>query len=364
MPTRTDRVLPCPGVETFLDSRDDLYLLPVTGREQLRIEAPIGRWVWATLNGAPVTDMPLEVASEVAEALDWLESQTYVRRERSIRSPDTARWDRQVQWFAQETGDGPGHQRRLADATVLVLGLGGLGGSVADLLARAGVGTLALVDHDVVEEANLPRQLLYSTRDVGRTKVDAAAERLRTVAPGVETRISHVEVASAIDVAALIVEHDPQLIVCAADRPPIAIKTWVEDAASEQGVAVVHGGHRPPFVYAGPFFVPGLSSCYECFAASRTRPGTEELEREIDAHRNLLPPQLPAVGWGDTMAASLIAAQSVQWLAGIADVTLLGRELEFDLRTFESRFIEGPDIPMCLRCEGIASHAHSHVPAG
>ncbi len=355
MAQRGERILPCPGVETFLDSHDDLYLLPSAGREQLRIGAPIGRWIWATLNDASLDAMPLEISEDVAQALDWLEGATYVRRERSIRTPETAHWDRQVQWFAQETGNGPERQQRLLNSTVLVLGLGGLGSAVADLLARAGVGTLILVDHDVVDEANLPRQLLYSIRDVGRAKVDAAAERLRAVAPLVHLHKSHLEVASAVDVAALLVEHDPQLVVCAADRPPIAMKTWVEDAAAEMGAAVMHGGHRPPHVYAGPFFVPGVSCCYACFAASRMRPGTEQLERELATYRDLTPPELPAVGWGDTAAASLMVGQCVQWLAGIADAALLGRELELDLRTLESRWVDGPTVPMCQRCEGIAA---------
>ena len=357
MANRGERILPCPGVETFLDSHDDLYLLPIAGRDQLRIEAPVGRWVWSTLNGAPAGEMPLEVATEVANVLDWLEAESYVRRESSIRTPETAHWDRQVQWFAQETGDGPARQQRLLDATVLVLGVGGLGSSVADLLARAGVGTLVLVDHDVVDEANLPRQQLYSMRDVGRAKVDAASERLRSVAPATRVRQSHREVRSDVDVAALLIEHDPQLVVCAADRPPIAIKTWVEDAAAEVGAAVIHGGHRPPYVFAGPFYVPGVSCCYQCFAAARARPGTEQLEQELATYRDLAPPDLPAVGWGDAAAASFMVAQSVQWLAGLADVALLGRELELDLRTLETRWIDGPSVPMCQRCEGITSSA-------
>lgn len=350
-----ERILPCPGVETFLDSHDDLYLLPLAGRDQLCIEAPIGRWIWATINGETVHDMPLDVAGEVARAIDWLEDSAYLRREPAIRSSDTAHWDRQVQWFAQETGDGPERQARLRASTVLVIGVGGLGGSIAEQLARAGVGQLVIVDHDIVEEANLPRQQLYSMRDVGRAKVDAASERLRSVAPEVRVRASHAEIAGPVDVAALLVEHDPQLIVCAADRPPIAMKTWVEDAAAEFGCGVVHGGHRPPLVYAGPFFVPGVTCCYRCFADSRTRPGTERLERELADYRDRMPPQLPAVVWGDTAAASLIVGQSIMWLAGIADVALFGRELELDLRTLESRFINGPTVPMCPRCEGISA---------
>lgn len=358
MATRRERILPCPGVESFLDSRDDLYLLPVAGRDQLRIPAPLGRLVWRGMQGDGA-QVPAEHAAAVGECMAWLRVEGYVHPAERVMSDDTARWDRQVRWLAQETGDGPERQRRLRDASVTVVGLGGLGSVVASLLARAGVGTLVLADHDVVDEANLPRQLLYEAADVGRSKVAAAADRLRSLDPELHVVPVEVELHGTADAVALLDTHVPDLVVCAADRPPISIKTWVEDAAVAVGAAVAHGGHRPPLCYAGPFFIPGLSCCYQCFSRSRTAPGTEQLETEIAAYRDLNPPQLPAVGWGDTAAASLIAGQAVQWLAGVAEPSLLGRELELDLMTLQSRFIEGPELPQCSRCDP-AIHA---VPA-
>lgn len=347
-----ERMLPCPGIEMFLDSNEDLYLLPIAGRDQLRIEAPWARWVRATLSGDSLAGMPLELATEVARILDWLVEMTFVYPESAIRSDETDRWDRQVRWFAQERGDGPSRQQRLLEATVVVLGVGGLGCTVADQLARAGVGTLVLADDDEIELSNLSHQTLFADADCGRLKIDAAAARLRAIAPDTRIERSSRRIAGSGDVAALFAAHDPQLVVCAADQPPISIKSWVEDAASAYGVAVMHGGHRPPLAYAGPFFVPGLSCCHECFARSQAAPGAERLEAELATYRDLIPPRLPAVGWGDAAAASLIVGQCVQWLTGIADPALLGRELELDLTTLQSRWIDGPDIPQCSRCDG------------
>ena len=351
------RMLPCPGVELFLDSSEDLYLLPIQGREQLRIEAPWGRWTCAALRGDPLEAMPVELADEVGRILDWLASERYIRPAEALGSADTSQWDRQVRWLAQETGDGPTRQRRLRDARVLVLGVGGLGCVVADLLARAGVGTLILVDDDHVELGNLPRQPLYVASDVGEQKVDVAGRRIRAAIPSIRIERSRRSINGARDMSELLDEHHPMLVVCSADRPPIAIKSWVEDAAAEHGVAVMHGGHRPPLVYAGPFFVPGLTPCYECFARSRVAPGTEQLERELSACRDRECPELPAVGWGDTAAASMIVAQCVNWLAGVADPVLVGRELEFDLSTLRSRFVEGPATRSCARCESLRAAA-------
>src|SRR5512136_2074992 len=76
-------------------------------------------------------------------------------------------------------------QRKLKAASVLVIGTGGLGSPTALYLAAAGVGRIGLVDYDVVDDSNLQRQILFSSADVGRPKIEAAAERLRGVNPHV-----------------------------------------------------------------------------------------------------------------------------------------------------------------------------------
>ena len=83
-------------------------------------------------------------------------------------------------------GVGPEGQERLLGARVLIVGAGGLGCPASLYLAAAGVGHLALVDFDRVDVSNLQRQVLYDTRDVGRSKVEVAAERLGAMNPDVE----------------------------------------------------------------------------------------------------------------------------------------------------------------------------------
>jgi adenylyltransferase/sulfurtransferase len=83
-------------------------------------------------------------------------------------------------------------QHRLLDSRVLVVGAGGLGSPASLYLAGAGVGTLGLVDFDRVDSSNLQRQVLYTTQDVGRPKVEAAAERLNALNPDVKV-IQHAE---------------------------------------------------------------------------------------------------------------------------------------------------------------------------
>src|SRR5512145_1241738 len=90
---------------------------------------------------------------------------------------------------------GPGGQRRLKAARVLLVGAGGLGSPAALYLAAAGVGTLGIVDFDVVDETNLQRQIVHGTSTVGRPKLESATARLKDLNPhvhieGFETRLT------------------------------------------------------------------------------------------------------------------------------------------------------------------------------
>jgi len=91
--------------------------------------------------------------------------------------PNLDRYDRQMR-CRHLTRDG---QHELRRRKALIIGVGGLGAWAAELLARAGVGALRLVDDDIVELVNIHRQALYDANDVGRRKVDAAADRLRRI---------------------------------------------------------------------------------------------------------------------------------------------------------------------------------------
>src|SRR6266478_1461368 len=80
-------------------------------------------------------------------------------------------------------------QRRLKAARVLCIGAGGLGSPAALYLAAAGVGTIGIVDFDRVDLTNLQRQILHGTKDVGRSKLESARDRLRDINPDIELKL-------------------------------------------------------------------------------------------------------------------------------------------------------------------------------
>lgn len=127
-------------------------------------------------------------------------------------------------------------QLKLAVATVAVIGAGGLGGTVILLLARMGIGHLMVVDSDVFDETNLNRQVLSSCVNLGAVKVEAAAEAVAAVNPGVDVTALQTTIDSQ---SAKEILTGADVVVDALDNAPDRLAT--ESAARELGIPFVHG---------------------------------------------------------------------------------------------------------------------------
>lgn len=177
-----------------------------------------------------------------------------------------AGWDRQVGWWSTLTADGQAAQRRVAAADVAVLGLGGIGAPVAQHLAAGGVGRLRLIDPDVVEPHNLNRQYLYGRADVGRAKVDAAADGLGRLTDTVGLQRTRLRVTTPADLDVLRGKVD--LLVVAADRPADLMDTvWAW--AAPRGVPVLGSGVGLGTGYWGPLLDPRRGHCWPCTERAR-----------------------------------------------------------------------------------------------
>ncbi len=150
-------------------------------------------------------------------------------------------------------------QLQLLDAKVLLLGAGGLGSPAALYLAAAGVGTIGIVDMDVVDESNLQRQIVHNLDRVGMRKVDSARETIEKLNPDV-TVITHDTRLDAANVVELLSQYD--LVVDGADNFPS--RYLLNDASLKTGTPVVHGSI---FRFEGQVtvFTPHDGPCYRCF---------------------------------------------------------------------------------------------------
>jgi molybdopterin/thiamine biosynthesis adenylyltransferase/molybdopterin converting factor small subunit len=157
-------------------------------------------------------------------------------------------------------------QRKLMDAKVLVVGAGGLGSPVLLYLAGAGVGTLGIVEFDVVDVSNLPRQILHHTHDIGRSKAASAEEAIAANNPDVKTLIHETRLTreNALDIVA---EYD--IVVSAVDS--LAVRYLINDACVLLSKPMVEAS---VLAYDGQctVFLPG-EGCYRCLYPTPPPPG-------------------------------------------------------------------------------------------
>jgi adenylyltransferase/sulfurtransferase len=223
-------------------------------------------------------------------------------------------------------------QERLKAARVLLVGAGGLGSPLGLYLAAAGVGTLGLVDDDRVEESNLHRQVLYGQSDLGRRKVDAAAERLRDVNPHVRLEL-HGERLDAGNALELVRGYD--VVADGSDNFPT--RYLVNDACVMAGKPVVWGAIQG-FEGQLSVFWAARGPCYRCLFPEPPPPGLVPSCAEGGV-----------IGVLPGVIGTLQANEVIKLVAGIGE-PMIGRLLVFDalrVRFRELRLAKSADCPIC-----------------
>ncbi len=223
-------------------------------------------------------------------------------------------------------------QLKLKAAKVLCIGAGGLGSPLALYLAAAGVGTLGVVDFDVVDYTNLQRQIIHTTADVGRKKLDSAAEKLKAINPFVNLRSFETRLSSA---NALELFHDFDIIVDGTDNFPT--RYLVNDACVLSGKPNVYGSI---FRFEGQVsvFATEKGPCYRCLYPEPPPPGLVPSCAEGGV-LGILP----------GLVGVMQATEAIKLILGKGE-PLIGRLLLVDalaMRFRELRLRKNPDCPVC-----------------
>jgi len=227
---------------------------------------------------------------------------------------------------------GPEGQQRLKAARVLCVGAGGLGSPLAMYLAAAGVGTLGIIDYDVVDLSNLQRQILHGTSDVGRSKLESARARLLAINPNVRLELHETALDSA-NALGILREYDA--VADGTDNFPT--RYLVNDACVLLGKPNVYGaifrfeGQASVFATAG-------APCYRCVFPEPPPPGLVPSCAEAGVFG-----VLPGV------IGTIQATEVIKLVLGIG-TTLAGRLLVYDalhMRFQELGIRKDPDCPVC-----------------
>jgi adenylyltransferase/sulfurtransferase len=235
--------------------------VPDTGQEVVVYCAGGAR---SLLAAKAMREMGYDRVSSLAGGITrWKEAGYPVVRDRQLSAEQLERYSRH--FMLNQIGESG--QGKLLDAKVLLVGAGGLGSPSALYLAAAGVGTLGLVDADVVDLSNLQRQILHSTDRIGVPKAESAKQTINALNPDVQVRIYN-EPLTTDNVMDIFRDYD--IIVDGCDNFPT--RYLVNDAAVLAGKPVVHGSIFQFDGQASVFKTPE-GPCYRCLFPTPPPPG-------------------------------------------------------------------------------------------
>ena len=226
---------------------------------------------------------------------------------------------------------GSAGQRKLMESRVLLVGAGGLGSPSAVYLALAGVGTLGIVDFDVVDLSNLQRQILHQNNDVGRPKVLSAREAIHAYNPDVDVR-THETALTSENAFEIISQYD--VVVNGADNFPA--RYLVSDACYLLNKPLVDGSILL-FDGQATVYLPG-KGCYRCLFPAPPPPGAVPTCAEAGV-----------LGALTGVVGSIQATETLKLLLGIGD-SLSGRLLLIDALPMEFRTVNIRRNPACPLC--------------
>ncbi len=215
-------------------------------------------------------------------------------------------------------------QKKLLNGKVLIIGAGGLGAPAALYLAAAGVGTIGIVDADVVDLSNLQRQVIHTTNDIGKRKVESAKETMNAINPDVKVNTYHEFVASD-NIMDLIKDYD--FILDGTDNFPA--KFLINDACVMAKKPLSHAGI---IRFKGQLttIIPGEGPCYRCIFKN---PPPKDAVPTCK--------QAGVIGAMGGVIGSLQAMEAVKYLTGVGDL-LVGYLLTYDALKMEFHKIKLP----------------------
>jgi molybdopterin-synthase adenylyltransferase len=222
-------------------------------------------------------------------------------------------------------------QERISNGRVLIVGAGGLGAPIALYLAAAGVGTIGIIDGDIVDLSNLQRQVIHFTPDVNKPKVLSAKEKINLINPDVKV-ITYHQLFTAENAFELIKDYD--FIVDGTDNFPV--KFLINDACVMGKKPFSHGGILR-FEGQTLTYVPG-TTCYRCLFNAPPPP---------DAVPTCS--QAGVLGAIAGMLGTIQAAEVLKYLTGVGEL-LTDRLLIFNAKTMNFRTVNSSPIESCPVC--------------
>jgi molybdopterin/thiamine biosynthesis adenylyltransferase len=248
---------------------------------------------------------------------------------------EKSRYNRQLNFFASFETEKILRERyleKLENATVTILGIGGIGSWLAESLVRSGVGRLQLIDPDIVDLSNLPRQALYSENDIGKFKVEAAKDKLMIINSRANIEGARKFITSPSELLPFI--ENSTLVINCSDSPSVSdTNDIVSEACFKLNIPhLLCGGYDGHLSFVGQTVIPYKTACWKCYSES----GIYEKSLRGFSHVSITSSSLE----GGTLApiasitANLHAIEAIRVISGYGKPTMTNCKAELDFSSF------------------------------
>jgi molybdopterin/thiamine biosynthesis adenylyltransferase len=225
----------------------------------------------------------------------------------------------------------------LSKKTIGLIGSGGIGSTVALLLATSGIGTLILSDDDYIEESNLTRTIIFEESDIGTSKVVSTMKNLQ--ARNSQTTI--IPIKKRCNGVNFIKEHfcSCDVIILSADSP-LDIHEWVNQASVELKIPYITAGYIEIFGSVGPFIIPGVTACYNCHLMNQ--------KQSLRNYKRLNPNfQTASYGSLNALVSSITANEILRYFFTL-DIKTLGQQMLIKSSNYNISFLKYKKNEKCF----------------
>lgn len=228
--------------------------------------------------------------------------------------------------------------KKLKNKKILILGVGGVGSIVAEMLIRAGFSNLTIVDNDVVENSNLIRQLAYVSTDVGSKKIDSLEKRLKLINSEIKINKYDMFIEKIEDVLPIIEKSD--FVVNTLDKPERKIRRLINLACVNSGKPVIFAGFAEHVAMVGPFVVPNKTACLNC----------NDIEHDQPINKlQYVPSYGPICG----IIANIVTDEIVNYFIKYKKTNLKGKTLMYNMYNHKTTIKKWKRNDKCLVCGGV-----------
>lgn len=264
------------------------------------------------------------------------------------------RYRRQVEFFsdlnpsAENSWD---FQKKLKESTVFILGIGGLGSWICQLLTMMGVGRLIICDFDSVDEHNLTRQTLYDMTDIGNSKLNSIEKKLLLLNDSIKIEKIENQIKNMTDLECLSSQFKKSdVVINCSDFPDInTTSKWVSSMCMKFNKKhIIGGGYNGHTGLIGPSIIPYKSACWGCFEAQFNH-DLEEINFDILANTRK---SAGAIAILSSIIANIQAWECIKMITGIDTIQTMNRRGFFDIRTYAITWEETDRASQCELCRG------------